>query len=165
MLTAVQGTDLLMGGLHSVMETLADRASQRREIQEQAYDSRLTAWERYADRLENMNDQLRMALAAKNKDYATLQEQAKHVNEQSIDYMATLIRRIERLDERLQRESANSHSMTAMRDVLLAEVMAFGDPTKFSSLDPDKRAEVMEDAWRDFMENSNVRLGTPKRTP
>lgn len=165
MLTAVQGTDLLMGGLHSVLETLNDRAAQRREIEAQTYDNRLTAWERYAERLERLNDQLRMALAAKDKDYATLQEQAKYVNEQSIDYMAMLIRRIERLDDRLQRESAHSASMTAMRDVLLAEVVAFGDPTKFKTMDPKKRFEIMEEAWGNFMENNNVRTNAPKRGP
>lgn len=163
MLNAVQGVDMLMGGFHNAMAIARERMQERAD--QSAYSS---LWAQHDDLVVRFNALLEDArrlekrLEAKNQAYEALQEQLVYINGKSTDYTATLIRRIDRLDERLQRESANAYSMTAMRDVLLAEVMAFGDPAMFTSMNPDRRAGVMEAAWTEFMTTQNVRLGVPK---
>lgn len=152
MLNAVQGVDMLMGGLDSALATLRDRSEARAE--QSAFDHLAAQHDLLVARFNALLEdatRLEKRLEAKNQAYADLQAQMVAVNTQSIDATAARSMQINRLEARLKRESANAHSMTAIRDLLLAEVLAFGDPARFSSMAPEKRSEVMETAWRECM--------------
>jgi hypothetical protein len=162
MINALQATDALMSGFAAGIDAIRQRNEVRVEIERQAYGNQLMAWQRYAARLEIENDQRRAQSAAAARENQELRDQAKLVNSRVIDRLSVMYRRIERLDERLQRTSASLHSMCTVRDFLLAEIKAHGDPETFTALSSAKRAEVEEAAWSDFMTNQNVRLGVPK---
>ena len=164
MINALQATDALTSGFAAGIDAIRQRNEVRAEIEQQAYGNQLMAWQRYAARLEIENDQRRAHAAATAREGQELRDHAKLVNSRGIDYMAKQIRRIDRLEEYLLRTSANLHSMSAVRDFLLAEIMAYGDPEKFTALSSAKRAEVEESAWRDFMNNHSNRLdpSTPR---
>lgn len=160
-MNAMQGMDALMGGFGDGLAAIARRREEREAIEQMNQAQQLNAWQDYALKLDEQNKKLVVQLALMSKNYESVKEELSAIRSGYQEYTGVLIGRIRRLDDRIQRESANSHAMAKMRQRLVEQLGQLADPGSCELLDPKKQLEMHEADWDHFMETNNVREGVP----
>lgn len=161
---ALQGTDALVGGMFGGLQSIADRNRARANdatmaaAQEQ---SELANWINYATDLEQRNRLLEAQLQLANRNYEALQRELQATNQNYQEYIQLLISRIRKIDDSLQRQSANAHAYEKMRDRLVEKLAQLADPATCALLTQEEHMNQLKEDWDYFMEHNDVRSEVP----
>lgn len=173
MSSAYEMNDQIMGGVMKGLEAVGSRLEERlNTIREEKlegkrsqllYDYGLYLAKR-VDELEILNRQKDVLLAQNEALLRQANERTDTFRQISTDhaqYLDVVVTRLNKVEDILQRQSANSFALDAIRQVALEELQNIQDPAKSRLIDPVKQLEVFDNAWKQFMQTTNVRHGVP----
>lgn len=165
MFNAVQLTDVATGGLDRGLDALVDslrsRAEATRVEKAERQSASAEAWEEYAHSLERQNAALAIRVALLERDYAKVESKLNSVQSTFSNYNALLVARIRKLDDVLQRQSANEFAYNKMRCKLVEKLQELADPTAVSLVSEEAQMKALKEDWDYFMEHEDVRMGVP----
>ena len=165
--------DQIIDGVMKGMKAAADRFADRmREINEANVEQKRSQfWKDYAFNLAERVDDLTKVLNKQNvlmaerevllRQTSARVEKFKKISNSHASYLNQVVHRLLKVEDMLQRQSANSFALDEFRKLALAELESIQDPKKSNLIDPVKRGEILDAAWKNFMETQNVKRGVP----
>ena len=78
------------------------------------------------------------------------------------EYLDLVVKRLVKVEDILQRQSAQTFALDAFRIAALQELKNLSDPSASVLLDDDKRKKFLNEAWNKFMQTTNVKRGIPR---
>lgn len=184
MTTALEmNTQLLQSagqGITAGAEAFALAIERRRQLKSSGDAASAEVWENFAkelgDKVVSLSDELQSAkqtIAAQGEEIRSKDEQLRAVvvrvdtyRAQSIahaEYVDLLVQRLDRANDILQRQSATSHALVQLKDLMVDEMAKVQDPAQLTTLDPKLRREVLDKAWGEYMATFNVKVPVPAR--
>lgn len=164
-LNATQGVDALVGGfgagIEAAVQTLQRHAQERQHIDAMNEAASRAQWEKCARELARENQRLIQNLSNLAKDYAKLESKSNSVQNTFSQYNALLVTRIRKLDETLQRLSANEFAYKKMRRTLIDTLKQMAHPSVTSLVSDEEQKRLLQNDWDYFMEHQDVRMGVP----
>ncbi len=161
MLNAIQGVDVLVDGLDRGIAAAVESFRADRELAQAQEANSSAAWERYARTLLSHNYLLQTHLQEVRGRFRELADTLVAERNGYQDYVAELLFKIQKLTTNLERQTANMHAFTKMRDRLIEQLAEISDPQKTPLLKPEVMQAQLRDDWEDFMQNSVI----PHRKP
>lgn len=164
-MNATQGVDALVGGfgagIEAAVQALHARAQERQNIDAMNEAASSAQWEQYARRLARENQRLIQNLSNLEKDYTKLESKFNSVHDIFSKYITRLVARIRKLDDVLQRQSANEFAYNKMRDTLIERLQQVAHPSVVSLISDEEQKRLLQNDWDYFMKHQDVRMGVP----
>lgn len=173
-MSAYDMNDQVMGGVMKGMQAAADRFADRMaDIREANVEQKRSEfWHDYAFSLAKQVDDLTDVL---NKQNALLAEKEvllrqatarvetfRNISSGHAAYLDLVVKRLTKVEDILQRQSANSFALDEFRKLALSELETIQDPKQSKLIDPVQRGEFLDNAWNNFMKTTNVKRGIPR---
>jgi chromosome segregation ATPase len=152
-------------------------------------DDRQSEWSSYVQQMEKRIGLLKGALDHRAKAFelqseayeesiTELQEKERELRNVSVDkaelegkytalveHMEKTLKRVKKLERSLQVQSANVLGLKRLYELLVSEINEISDPTKFKSLDPEKRREEIDRAYQEIISNDMLVYRDPNARP
>lgn len=174
MTNVAQLNDEILGGVMRGMESAANKFAERmQEIREANQEQKLSDfWKDYAYSLAHQVDDLTAVLNKQNvlisEREILLRQTTEQVNKfrdlsgKHSEYLDLVVKRLTKVEDILQRQSAHSFALDEFRKVALEELKTIQDPSQSKLINPDLQIEFLENAWEKFMKTTSVKRGIPK---
>ena len=166
--------DQVMSGVISGMKAASDRFGERmQDIHDENVERKLSKyWHDYAFNLAHQVDDLTRLLHKQNaviaENVISLRKETARVEKyRSLSvshaaYLDLLIKRLVKVEDLFQRQSANTFALNEFRKLALAALEKIQDPEHSKLTDPDQRHLMLNEAWEEFMKTTNVKRGIPQ---
>lgn len=164
-LNATQGVDALIGGfgtgIEAAVQALQERAQERQSMDALNEATSSAQWEQYARTLARENQRLAQNLSNLENEYLKLKSKLNSIRSTFSKYNALLVARIRKLDDTLQRQSANEFAYNKMRLMLMDKLEQVADPAVINLISDEGQLSLLRKDRDYFMEHQDVRMGVP----
>jgi len=164
-MNATQGVDALIGGfgagIEAAVQALQERAQERQHTDAMNEATASAQWEQYARTLARENQRLAQNLSNLENEYSKQESKLNSINSTFSKYNALLVARIRKLDDTLQRQSANEFAYNKMRLMLMETLEHVADPLVVNLISDEGQLSLLRKDRDYFMEHQDVRMGVP----
>lgn len=164
-------------GLHAATERFTQRMEDIKETRREGKDS--AYWREYSRVLAHRVDDLTKFIHKQEDVISHKDKLLGQMNEQLLDtnmtlsvfrlrstehsaYADLLIKRLTKVEDILQRQSARSFALDEFCKLAISELATIKNPAESTLLDPVARQKTLEAAWDTFMATTTVKKGLPR---